>query len=100
MFAISSIKQFNSITYTRAQILIFAKLYQKDHNYCFLDPTILDELKPWAESVHEAGSELLGVTRVPLKRDICGIGECNIGSFVTDAYVHGVRYFYIYVIFL
>ncbi|XP_026472187.1 apyrase [Ctenocephalides felis] len=54
------------------------------------DPTILDELKPWAESVHEAGSELLGVTRVPLKRDICGIGECNIGSFVTDAYVHGV----------
>lgn len=47
-------------------------------------------MEPWKEVVDEQGNRLVGISNVYLKKSDCSTGECNIGNFVTDAYVHAV----------
>lgn len=51
------------------------------------DPDIVRELKPWKEVVDVEGLRKVGLAKVPLQRS-CATQECNLGSFVTDAFVH------------
>lgn len=54
------------------------------------DEEIMAELEPWKKIVDEQGTRLVGVSNVYLKKSDCNLGECNIGSLITDAYVHAV----------
>jgi 5'-nucleotidase len=51
------------------------------------DPTIIEELKPWKERVDKIGLIEIGEIRTLLNKSDCRETECNIGSFVTDAFV-------------
>lgn len=48
------------------------------------------EIEPWKQIIDEQGTRLVGISNVYLKKSDCNYGECNIGSLVTDAYVHAV----------
>lgn len=48
------------------------------------------ELAPWKAIVDEQGKRLVGVSNVQLKKSDCSQGECNIGSLITDSFVHAV----------
>lgn len=61
------------------------------HLSCFTDPEIVEELQPWKKIVDEQGNRLVAFSNVYLKKSDCTVGECNIGSLVTDSYVHAVR---------
>lgn len=43
-------------------------------------------LKPWKEIVDREGLRVVGNTKVQLSHSNCSVAECNIGSFITDAY--------------
>lgn len=45
-------------------------------------------MQPWKEMIDLEGNRLVGITRVPLQKSICGSQECNLGSFIADAMVH------------
>jgi len=56
----------------------------------YLDPEILEALKPWKEIVDETALKKIGRTRVLLEHD-CRNKECNLGNLITDAMVNAVR---------
>lgn len=43
---------------------------------------------PWREMVAEAGNRTVGTSRVLMDRSTCLRGECNLGNFVADAFLH------------
>lgn len=55
----------------------------------FIDPDIVEALKPWKEEVDEMSSRKIGKTRVLLDKN-CYYEECNIGNLLTDAMVDAV----------
>ncbi|KAJ9579594.1 hypothetical protein L9F63_004779, partial [Diploptera punctata] len=54
-----------------------------------LDNSVTQEMKPWQESISEQAKAVIGNTKVYLdaSNSSCRKGECNIGRFITDAYV-------------
>lgn len=51
------------------------------------DPQFVEELKPWKEAVDKIGQREVGTVRTMLWQKDCAFEECNIGDFVTDAFV-------------
>lgn len=53
------------------------------------DPFVLLELNKWARNVSEFSNQAIGETKVLLDGDSthCRLKECNLGNFLTDAYV-------------
>lgn len=51
------------------------------------DEDILRELAPWKAAVDEIANREVGTVKTTLYQRDCAFGECNIGSFVTDAFV-------------
>lgn len=51
------------------------------------DPEILREMAPWKAFVDAIGEREVGEIKTMLYQRDCAFGECNIGSFVTDAFV-------------
>lgn len=52
------------------------------------DPDILKEMEPWKAVVDAVAQREVGTVKTTLYQRDCAFGECNIGSFVTDAFVH------------
>lgn len=52
------------------------------------DPTIELELIPWREEVNQLGLRVIGNSSVSLLNEGCRNGECSLGSFAADAFVH------------
>jgi 5'-nucleotidase len=54
-----------------------------------LDPFVLEELNKWKKNVTLLGNTQIGTTKVVLDGDTthCRVMECNLGNFITDAYV-------------
>lgn len=52
------------------------------------DPAIIEQMRPWKEVVDAIGEREIGSVKTTLYQRDCAFGECNIGSFVTDAFVH------------
>lgn len=52
------------------------------------DPEIIAEMAPWKAVVDEIAEREVGEVKTTLYQRDCAFGECNIGSFVTDAFVH------------
>lgn len=59
-----------------------------DHNVQ-QDPFILQELNAWGKQIAAMSNEIVGSTKVFLDGDTsrCRLKECNLGNFLTDAYV-------------
>lgn len=59
-----------------------------DHNVG-QDPFILQELNKWGKNITALSNEEIGRTKVLLDGDTihCRLKECNLGNFLTDAYV-------------
>lgn len=53
-----------------------------------LDAEILAAIQPWKVIIDNISIQTVGVSRVPLHQPSCSQGECNIGNFIADAYVH------------
>lgn len=51
------------------------------------DPEILREMEPWKAMVDEVALREIGTIKTTLYQRDCAFGECNIGSFITDAFV-------------
>lgn len=51
-------------------------------------PDILRELQPWKEIIDVEANRIVGVSKVTLQKSGCNYQECNLGSFITDSYVH------------
>lgn len=51
------------------------------------DADIVRELRPWQKEVDIIGDREVGRTKVLLSRANCRLGECNLGNFITDAFV-------------
>lgn len=51
------------------------------------DAEILKEMEPWKAVVDEVALREIGVIKTTLYQRDCAFGECNIGSFVSDAFV-------------
>jgi 5'-nucleotidase len=51
------------------------------------DPEIVEEMKPWKETVDKVALREVGEVQSILYQRDCAFGECNIGSFVCDAFV-------------
>lgn len=51
------------------------------------DPQIVAEMAPWKAHVDAVALRDIGVIKTQLYQRDCAFGECNIGSFVTDAFV-------------
>lgn len=56
------------------------------------DQDIVQAMKPWKETIDAIGNEVIGSTKVFLdsSNGACSKGECNIGNFITDAFVDEV----------
>lgn len=52
------------------------------------DPEIERELIPWRAEVDRLGQRVVGHSNVNLMNDKCRHGECALGSFAADAFVH------------
>ncbi|XP_062562831.1 apyrase-like [Armigeres subalbatus] len=52
-----------------------------------LDPLIVQEMDPWRQQVDVLAYRVVGASQVLLSKDQCRTGECNLGSFVADAFV-------------
>jgi 5'-nucleotidase len=52
------------------------------------DPDIERELMPWRDEVNRRGQRIVGATNVNLMHRVCRHGECTLGSFAADAFVH------------
>jgi 5'-nucleotidase len=57
--------------------------------FLFADPFILQELNKWGKNITALSNEEIGRTKVLLDGDTihCRLKECNLGNFLTDAYV-------------
>lgn len=51
------------------------------------DPAIVAEMVPWKAHVDAVALRDIGIIKTQLYQRDCAFGECNIGSFVTDAFV-------------
>lgn len=51
------------------------------------DADIVEQLKPWKEAVDAIGQRVVGEVKAMLYQKDCAVNECNIGNFVTDAFV-------------
>jgi 2',3'-cyclic-nucleotide 2'-phosphodiesterase (5'-nucleotidase family) len=49
-------------------------------------------MKPWKEIIDAEANKVIGSTKVFLdsSNGACGMGECNIGNFITSAFVDEV----------
>ena len=56
----------------------------------FLDPLILEKLKPWKELVDLSGKRVVGQIKVDMGSMDCYRGECQMGDLIADAMVHSV----------
>lgn len=45
-------------------------------------------MAPWKERIDKAALRQVGTTRVPLQKSKCNSRECNLGNFVSDAFVY------------
>ncbi|XP_037916090.1 apyrase-like [Hermetia illucens] len=52
------------------------------------DPDIVNELAPWKVDIDAIGKREVGKTRVTLSKSDCNYEECNLGSFINDAYTY------------
>lgn len=52
------------------------------------DEETAQAIKPWKEIIDAEASRTIGTSLLPLRKDDCGSGECNLGNFVTDAFVY------------
>lgn len=52
------------------------------------DPEIISAMAPWKAVVDEVAGRHIGVVKTTLYQRDCAFGECNIGSFITDAFVN------------
>lgn len=52
------------------------------------DPEIERKLIPWREEVKRLGQRVVGYSNVNLLNEGCRHGECVLGSFTADAFVH------------
>lgn len=52
------------------------------------DAEVAAALLPWKRVIDAEGSRIIGSTNVPLLKSGCNVGECNLGSFMADAYAH------------
>lgn len=51
------------------------------------DPTIVSELVPWRNEILKLSKRIIGSSYVDLIHTLCRHGECELGKFVTDAFV-------------
>lgn len=58
------------------------------------DPDIERELMPWRDEVNRRGQRIVGATNVSLMHRVCRHGECALGSFAADAFVHETQIVY------
>lgn len=56
------------------------------------DQDIVEAMKPWKEIIDKEGNVVIGSTKVLLdaSNGACSKGECNIGNFITSAFVDEV----------
>ena len=54
------------------------------------DPETKEALQPWIDTARVIGDRPIGTSAVLLESARCYLGECNIGSFLTDAMVYEV----------
>jgi 5'-nucleotidase len=56
------------------------------------DQDVVEAMKPWKDVIDAEGSEVIGSTKVFLdsSNGACSMGECNIGNFITSAFVDEV----------
>jgi len=61
--------------------------------FLFADPFILQELNNLGKQIAVMSNKEIGRTKVLLDGDTlhCRLQECNLGNFLTDAYVDYVR---------
>jgi 5'-nucleotidase len=61
----------------------------KEICFLFTDPFVLEELNRWKKNISLMAEEEIGVTKVLLDGDTrhCRVHECNLGNFITDAYI-------------
>lgn len=45
-------------------------------------------MQPWKNIVDKKGSEVIGVSEVPLYKKPCRRQECRLGNFIADALIH------------
>lgn len=55
------------------------------------DPDIVNEMAPWKVDFDAIGKREVGETRVTLSKSDCNYQECNLGSFINDAYTYSVN---------
>lgn len=53
-----------------------------------LDPEVLAELRPWKQIIDAQGHSVVGISKVPLEKKLCSVGECDLANFMADALVH------------
>lgn len=55
----------------------------------YIDPDLLDELEVYQNKFNETVKRVIGRTSVYLRgaSEFCRFKECNLGNFLTDAYV-------------
>jgi 5'-nucleotidase len=51
------------------------------------DPEIIEAMKPWKAVVDAVATRELGYVKTTLYQRECAVKECNIGNFITDAFV-------------
>jgi 5'-nucleotidase len=56
------------------------------------DQDVVQAMKPWKEIIDAEGNKVIGSTKVFLdsSNSACRKGECNIGNFITNAFVDEV----------
>jgi 5'-nucleotidase len=51
------------------------------------DPEIVEAMKPWKAVVDAVAKREIGIVKTTLNQRDCNAKECNIGNFITDAFV-------------
>ncbi|XP_061379914.1 apyrase-like [Danaus plexippus] len=52
-------------------------------------PDVLDKINEYLPIINEQATELIGTSKIHLSSE-CNCGECNLGSFICDAFMHEV----------
>nr|XP_032522687.1 apyrase-like [Danaus plexippus plexippus] len=50
-------------------------------------PDVLDKINEYLPIINEQATELIGTSKIHLSSE-CNCGECNLGSFICDAFMH------------
>ena len=77
---------------------IWLEYNETENGIGWLDREVLQELVPWKETIDGVSQTEVGTTNVFLdgSRLSCRMKECNIGNFITDAFVDQVRWLFLY----